>query len=140
MVIGETGDLGAVGAFYESVGYGCALDAGDRLVVAELEGRVVAAVRLCVEEGVLVLRGMYVAAGRRGQGLGKRLLALVDEEIGPAECWCLPYEHLTGFYGHIGFAVQDPGSAPPFLADRLKTYTRQGRSVVIMCRSDRSNN
>jgi len=127
--------LDAVNAFYRQVGYGGAAVPGDDVHVATDDGLVVAAVRLCREETVLVLRGMYVAADRRGRGIGGRMLRHLDSIIGARECWCLPFGHLVRFYGGIGFRVRPAESAPAFLRDRLRRYVEAGRDVTIMMRS-----
>ncbi len=127
-------DRGSVAAFYASVGYGCPLAHNDRVAVAEDKGQLLAAVRLCREEGALVLRGMSVARDRQGQGLGTRLLEFAGRHLGAEPCWCLPHDHLVDFYSRAGFQVCDPLKAPPFLADRLEAYTRKGLAVVIMRR------
>ena len=130
----QAADLAAVASFYETVGYSGGVHPGDRILVGILDGRIVAAVRLCAEEGILVLRGMYVAEHLRGQGLGAKLLHFTSSQIGPDECWCVPYVHLTEFYSRIGFCVCATGSAPDFLAERLARYTKSGHDVAIMRR------
>ena len=134
----ETADLACVQSFYASVGYGGGAHPGDRLLVSREGQSIVAAARLCTEDGTLVLRGMYVAEGRRGQGIGSRLLESISEAIGSSECWCIPYTHLTGFYSRIGFQVCEGETIPPFLAERWERYTGNGQKVVIMKRPAQS--
>ncbi|MEN8007070.1 MAG: GNAT family N-acetyltransferase [Candidatus Krumholzibacteriota bacterium] len=129
-----TSDLAAVTSFYETVGYSGGVHPGDRLLVGLLDGRIVAAVRLCEEEGLLVLRGMYVAPDFRSRRLGTELLRFASLEIGPQECWCVPYEHLTGFYAEIGFRVCAGESVPEFLVERQARYAGNGHVVTIMRR------
>lgn len=137
IVIAATSDLAGVQSFYMQVGYGVGLHPGDRLLIAKAAQSIVAAVRLCTEGGTLVLRGMYVAGERRGQGIGTRLLQSLPAEIGSSECWCIPYTHLTGFYSRIGFHLCEGDSIPPFLADRRTKYLASGKDVVVMKRSGR---
>jgi len=132
--LAETTDLEGVQSFYASVGYGGGVHPSDRLLVSRVEQSIVAAGRLCTEGGALVLRGMYVAEGRRDQGFGSRLLEAISEAIGSSECWCIPYSHLTGFYSRIGFQVCEGETIPPFLAERWERYTESGQKVVIMKR------
>lgn len=54
----------------------------DALVVAEHEGVLGGAVRICDAHDVLVLRGMRVREGMRRQGIGARLLQAVEPVIG----------------------------------------------------------
>jgi GNAT superfamily N-acetyltransferase len=100
--------------------------------VARVDQTIVAAVRLCAEGGALVLRGMYVADDRRGQGIGTRLLDSIPAVIGSSDCWCIPYAHLTNFYSRIGFRVHEGEDIPPFLAERQGRYTAGGKKVVVM--------
>jgi GNAT superfamily N-acetyltransferase len=134
--LAQATDLAAVRSFYTSVGYGCGIHPGDRLLVSRVEKSIVGAARLCTEGGTLVLRGMYVAEGRRGQGIGSRLLESISGAIGSSGCWCIPYSHLTEFYSRIGFYVCDEEAIPPFLVERWERYTGSGQKVVIMKRSD----
>ena len=132
----KTTDLAAVQSFYTSVRYGGGVHPNDRLLVSRVEKSIVAAVRLCTEGGTLVLRGMYVAEGRRGQGIGARILESISDVIGSSECWCIPYTHLTGFYSRIGFHMCEGEAIPPFPAERWERYTGSGQKVVVMKRSD----
>jgi GNAT superfamily N-acetyltransferase len=125
-------DLAAVASFYEDVGYGIGVEPGDRIMAAREGKRFVAAVRLCREENTLVLRGMYVAQDRRGQGIGSRLLEAVAPAMGPRECWCLPYAHLQEFYSRIGFEECPLELAPRFLEIRASRYLKSGNEVIVM--------
>ena len=134
----ETTDQAGVRSFYNRVGYGGGVYPDDRLLVVRDNRSIVAAVRLCDEEGFLVLRGMYVAEERRGQGLGSRLLESTSSAIGSSECWCVPYTSLTGFYSRIGF--QKSESIPAFLKARCERYTESGQLVTVMQRPERETN
>jgi len=48
--------LGEIAAFYAAAGYGAGVADGDTVLVARRDGALVGAVRLCEENGVLVLR------------------------------------------------------------------------------------
>ncbi len=135
--LAKAADLPGVETFYEKVGYSCGVCVDDRIVVARDEQAIVAAVRLCEEEGVLVARGMYVAKTLRRKGLGASLLERTSLEIGEAECWCVPYAHLMEFYSRAGFVVCDNTAAPDFLIARLKSYSASGKKVAIMRRPPR---
>lgn len=127
-------DLAHIQAFYSSVGYGGGIHPGDRVLVARADQSILAVVRLCSESGTLVLRGMYVAEEKRGQGIGARLLESASAEIGSSECWCIPYSHLTDFYSRAGFRVCEEGGIPRFLDERRARYTSSGMMVVVMKR------
>ena len=127
-----------VGHFYRSVGYGGEIQEADRVMVARRRTSVVGAVRLCEEEGELVLRGMYVEPESRGRGVGRGLLAAVERLIGERRCWCVPYWHLTGLYGAFGFRVSAFETVPSFLQLRYEAYVKRGLEVVVMVRQARA--
>ena len=91
----------------------------DQEVFAAREGRTLVGALRLPEAKTLVLRTVVVADGRRGQGIGRAMLAIASEAIGRRECWCFPWEHLEGFYGAIGFRRVDRGQIPPSLLHRL---------------------
>lgn len=136
--LANAADLPEVASFYEKVGYSGGVCFNDRILVSRKEQTIVAAVRLCEEENTLVLRGMYVAEKLRGKGLGHLLLERASSEIGRAECWCVPYDHLTNFYSRADFILCDEAATPDFLLARLKKYTSNGQSVVVMMRPARN--
>jgi len=64
-----------------AVSEGCAQEIAEHLVwVAELEGAVVAGLVLIPSDGFMKLANVAVDPNRRGAGLGRRLLALAEEE------------------------------------------------------------
>ena len=73
---------------------------------------------------------MRVAERWRRCGLGTQLLRVVDSWLDGRDCYCVPYSHLPGFYGQIGFKEITPESAPPFLAE----YKLQDLDVALMAR------
>jgi GNAT superfamily N-acetyltransferase len=122
--------------FYAERRYGGGIRPEDAVLLAEHDGELVGIVRLTAEEGVVVLRGMQVHPRFQGQGIGKRLLATVAHELGSRGCFCIPYAHLVGFYGRIGFHVIKPAKAPTFLRLRLERYQDRadGNEYLIMRR------
>jgi GNAT superfamily N-acetyltransferase len=90
-------------AFYRENGYRPAISPADVIFLAENDGALYGAVRLCEEKGVLALRGMCVSQEMQGQGIGTRLLRAAEPLIGARECFCIPHRHLRSFYGSIGF-------------------------------------
>jgi len=48
------------------------------------------------------------------------------QELDGKGSFCIPYAHLVGFYGGIGFHVMEPAKAPTFLRLRLETYRDRG--------------
>lgn len=85
----------------------------------------VGTVRFCVENGAALLRSMQVDQGYQRKGIGIKLLEqfeayLKDKKI--RSVFCLPYAHLEGFYGQIGFRHIRAAEAPEFLHERMLQY------------------
>ena len=55
-------------------------------------------------------------------------------ELGGEECFCVPYTHLTGFYGSVGFVAIPDENAPPLLRYRVAGYRTRGLDVLLMRR------
>ncbi len=123
-------------AFYESCRYPGHVNPEDRVVVAYTGPAMVGCVRLVVEHGVPVLRGMHVADDRQRMGVGQRLLghfAQVLDLHGFREAYCIPWAHLASFYGRVGFSVTD--EAPPFLRARRDDYRKRYGEMILMKRA-----
>ena len=131
-----TEDIPRVVNFYAERRYGGEIRPEDAMLLAECDGELVGIVRLAAEEGLVVLRGMQVDPRFQRQGIGKRLLATVAQELDGRGCFCIPYAHLVGFYGRIRFRVIEPANAPTFLRLRLESYQNRGdgKEYVIMRR------
>jgi N-acetylglutamate synthase-like GNAT family acetyltransferase len=124
-----------VDAFYASQARTTRIDPSDRLVVAECEGVIVGVVRLREEEGHLVLRTMRIAESFRSRGLGTRMLRTFEPLVTGRDCYCLPYDHLTAFYGQIGFRTLLEELAPPHLRARLRQNLANGERMLVMQRA-----
>jgi GNAT superfamily N-acetyltransferase len=116
---------------YSSVEYKGGITDEDRGFLASIEGKPVGAVRLCIEDGVLVLRGMMIDPAYQRQGIGTALLKALDPAIGNRRCYCINPPHLKPFYGSIGFVEIEKKDAPSFLVERLESLDRE---LVIMMR------
>jgi N-acetylglutamate synthase-like GNAT family acetyltransferase len=127
--------------FYAERRYGGGIWPEDAVLLAEHDGKLVGIVRLASEEGVVVLRGMQVHPMFQRHGIGKRLLATVAQELDGRDCFCIPYAHLVGFYGELGFQVIEPAEAPAFLRLRLEKYQNRGdgKEYLIMRRGGRKD-
>ena len=126
--------LAEVSEFYDTVGYGGGVSPSDVIIVARSAGRMLGAVRLCTEGGVMVLRGMHVTPALHGKGIGRVLLDHCVPYLDRGPAYCVPYEHLVKFYGQVGFVVALPASLPAFLAERLAGYTAANRRTLAMRR------
>jgi len=117
---------------YQACGYGGGVDNEDKVVIAEASGQLIGAVRICTEQGVQVLRGMQIIKSYHGKGIGSLVLQFLKDNIVMTGCYCLPYKHLTGFYGQIGFELISADEAPVFLAERLEKYLSIGNREMVM--------
>lgn len=127
-------DLGAVKAFYRHCGYGGGLKKEDLILMARSSSQLVGVVRLCPEQGVLVLRGMQVIAPFQRQSIGKQLLQACSKRLGNRICYCIPWTHLRMFYQQGGFDEVVSTKAPDFLQKRFESYRERGMKVSIMHR------
>ena len=89
-------DISRVINFYAERRYGGGIRPEDAVVLAEHDGELVGIVRLTTDGSVVVLRGMQVHPRFQRQGIGKRLLAAVAQELDGKGCFCIPYAHLVG--------------------------------------------
>lgn len=135
------GDIPRVAAFYRRCGYAGGISTSDTALAAMTGGRVVAAVRLCRECGVTVLRGMQVLPEFQRQGIGLKLLAACIPWLDRGTAYCLPYAHLAAFYGTVGFTTGHQVPVPHFLQDRQARYAESGLGTIVMSRMapDRSS-
>lgn len=124
-------DVGRIQAFYAAQA-GRRVDPGECFVIAEADGAIVGAVRLCREQGHLVLRTMQIVEVYRRRGVGGRMLRTLELLIEDEPCYCLPYTHLPAFYGMIGFRVIPAEQAPPHLQTRYRQGLAQGISFLVM--------
>jgi hypothetical protein len=83
-------DFPKVQAFYASVGYSGIVTTNCVVVSAKCEDKLVGAVRLAREDGVLVLRGMRIAPSYQRQRIGTRMLWAVSKVLGACECFACP--------------------------------------------------
>lgn len=131
----EQGETGRLTSFYLENGYDSPIEDEEILLVVEAEDRILAALRLCRENGESVLRGMIVRELHRGLGLGTLLLEYAESVLAGENCYCVPYRELERFYSRIGFRRIDPAGAPEFLRERQRVYREElGLDVILMYR------
>jgi len=116
---------------YEVCGYGGGLSDEDIVAIA-IDGQIIAAVRICHENNLKILRGMQVKPDWQERGIGSSMLKFLDEHLDMNGCYCLPYKHLVNFYALIGFKEILPQNAPRFLAERLEKYLSSGNKEIIV--------
>lgn len=133
--ITQARELAAVRAFYERAGYGGGAADADLTFAAKVGDRLVGVVRLCEEDGIIVLRGMHIDPACQRQGIGRALLMHCAPHLDAGAAYCLPYAHLAGFYGQAGFVPVEPEAIPVFLRKRLAAYLASGQQVLAMHRA-----
>src|SRR5262249_50613077 len=113
-------DLSEISKFYLSVGYNKPLQAENSFYGAFDDFEMIGLVRLAIEEGVHVLRGMQIKPEYQFFGTGTRLIESLAADLS-GDCYCIPHGWLAKFYGQIGFQTVGPKtSVPNFLAMRLE--------------------
>ncbi len=121
-------------AFYQQCGYGGDLNEEALTFIAQLEERIVGAVRLCPNTGFFVLRGMQVLAPFQHQGFGTQLLQACTEQLVDQVCYCIPWQHLKSFYQQVGFQEVSQIEVPDLLRERFNNYISRGMNVILMRR------
>ena len=132
-------DFPQVAALYRECGYHGGIADADTAFAAKVSDTVVAAVRLCPEGGVTVLRGMQVLPAYQRQGIGSKLLRECVPHLNASTAYCLPYSHLAAFYGAIGFITVDQATLPQFLQERQLGYVSSGIGTIAMSRMAPNN-
>lgn len=132
--LGSASDLPAVAALYREWNYSGKALPDDTLIVAEDDGQIVGVVRLVLEHGHCLLRGMRVQPQYQRTGVGTRMLRQFLEPLRGRECFAIPFSHLLGFYGQIGFREIAVDQAPPHLVERAESYRTRGHEVTIIRR------
>ena len=132
-------DFPQVAALYRECGYRGGIADADTAFAAKVGNNFVAAVRLCPEGGVTVLRGMQVLPAYQRQGIGSKLLHACVPHLNAGTTYCLPYSHLAAFYGAIGFITVDQATLPKFLQERQFGYVSSGIGTIAMSRMAPNN-
>jgi N-acetylglutamate synthase-like GNAT family acetyltransferase len=132
--VAQQDDLPRLLEFYRQTGYSGGVTPTDRILLAEVSGSTAAAVRLCKENGTLVLRGMRVREDLRRRGIGTSILKAALPIFGEEGCYCIAHPYLETFHGQFGFAKLGLDQAPEFLLDRLRNCRARGLDVILMGR------
>lgn len=126
-------DAENIKAFYNQCGYGGDLSEEALIFIAQLEERIVGAVRLCPNTGFSVLRGMQVLAPFQHQGVGTQLLQACTEQADQV-VYCIPWQHLKSFYQQVGFQEVSLVKVPDLLRERFNNYISREMNVILMRR------
>ncbi len=128
------GDIDQVREFYKKVDYDSYINPECRIVVARHDGEIIGVARVCMENSIRMLRGMEVAPEFQRQGIGSRILLLINSILKNQECLVLPYGHLEYFYSQIGFKKIKEEDSPGFLQERIAGYRQEmpDKTFIIM--------
>lgn len=86
--------------------------AWQRFLVAEAGGEIVGCVQTKAHGGAIELASLVVAPGWRQQGLGRRLIGLIQQQTGPP-LWLTCRVALVPFYRQFGFEEVDTKEEKP---------------------------
>ncbi len=128
-------DLPEIQQLYSIWGHAFAYLLNDQTFVAEVNGRIVGAVRLAFEESSFVVRSLFVVKKYRMLGVAKVLLETVETELGISEAYCLPFPEQENLFSGIGFNPVVGLSVPDFLLRRRESLREANQEVIIMKRS-----
>lgn len=128
-------DLPQIQELYEIWGHAFAYLLNDQTFVAEVNSKIVGAIRLAFENSSFVVRSLFVHQEFRGKGIAIALLEKIETELGIAEAYCLPFPEQEKLVSVIGFKPIPELTAPDFLISRSANLHQSNQAVIIMKRS-----
>lgn len=126
-------DHPAIETLFEQWGQAFRHSIDDQEFVVDVEGEIIAALRLSFEKNTFRLRSLFVDKQHRGRNFARQLLALANKELGIAEAYCLCPRNLASLFGEIGFLEIAGLTAPTFLKDR-RDHLRESKGDIILMR------
>ena len=128
-----------VDRLYEQEGKTHRARSSDLFFAAFVESSIVGVCRFCIEQDTPLLRSMIVQSNLRSHKIGSKILQSFAEYLetnGFGPTYCVPYDHLGGFYGQIGFKIIREEDAPLFLQERIQTYRKTNPEKFMLMRRD----
>ena len=125
---------GAGVRFYETQGYEGGIAVADIPLGAWEDEELVGLVRLAPEQGLHLLRGMFIHARVQRQGIGTRMLIQLQPRMQHASHWLVCPDRLNAFYGQVGFHPVDTHVTPPHLLARAARYQTEARGTMNVLR------
>lgn len=123
-----------VNEFYRSMGYHSGWSDNEQAFCFLAGNLVKGCVKVEKVHGVHMLRGMYLEKNLQGKGFGTLLIKHIELVLNETTSYCLPFAHLSEFYGQIGFEKIPCESLPDFLVTRFKKYQEMGHKIIAMKR------
>lgn len=125
-------DLAAANRIYASIGFAPSDPQKDRTFGLVDDDQLTGLGRLQFREDALELGGFWIAEHARGGGLARLLVEHVLQQLKPGqEAWCVPFEHLLGFYRGFGMVDAPPEAAPPGIRAKLGFCAQQRACGVL---------
>ncbi|WCE29341.1 GNAT family N-acetyltransferase [Vibrio sp. SCSIO 43137] len=123
--------------FYQQQGYHSNWSETERAFVCLNRGKVIGSVKVELIHSVTILRGMYVDSSFQRQGIGSRLLKLIEPVLNEKTAYCMPLTEAAEFYKQIGFREIAGCEYPAFLQQRCEKYRDAGYQIKTMIREQR---
>ncbi|MGF1718176.1 GNAT family N-acetyltransferase [Photobacterium chitinilyticum] len=124
----------ALNQFYREQGYHSGWSHVERAFIATTNSEIIGSVKVEVRDGVSILRGMYITKEYQGKGLGTSFIKYIEPILNETVSYCMPFSHLSEFYGQVGFKSINPDGFPDFLAQRYQGYENRGYQIIAMRR------
>ena len=126
--------------FYQICKRSTHIELDDTLIVALSDEEPIGIVRLCFENQTYVLRTMQIHPEVQRKGIGSTILEKFNQVLNERsidQVFCMPYDHLEGFYGRIGFKKIAVDGAPEFLQKRLADFfnKKPSEKAILMKRT-----
>ena len=125
-------DVEAVRLFYSLTTYrnGIGVKKEDEIVAAFEGERMVGIFRLCLENGLIILRGFNVLKDHQRKGTGTLMLMKFENELGNRNCYLICKRQLNKFYSKAGFKLVENGM-PDFLVERMVGYKNLELNILL---------
>ena len=123
-----------VNQFYQNMGYHSGWSENELAYCFLSDNAVKGCVKVENIHGVRMLRGMYLDKDLQRKGFGTFLIKHIEPALNETTSYCLPFAHLSKFYGQIGFEKIPCENLPDFLITRFKKYQEMGHNVIAMKR------
>ena len=123
-----------VNEFYRTMGYHSGWSDNEQAYCFLADDVVKGCVKVEKIHGIRMLRGMYLQKNLQSKGFGTLLIKHIEPVLNEATSYCLPFAHLSEFYGQIGFEKIPCESLPDFLITRFKKYQEMGHKIIAMKR------
>jgi GNAT superfamily N-acetyltransferase len=123
-----------VNEFYRTMGYHSGRSDNEQAYCFLADDVVKGCVQVEKIHGIRMLRGRYLQKKLQSKGFGTLLIKHIEPVLNEATSYCLPFAHLSEFYGQIGFEKIPCESLPDFLITRFKKYQEMGHKIIAMKR------